>query len=127
MPTYLYVDEEKDQEVSLVLTCSKKESLEIDSNGTIVYEGTTLKRNLMKELGGFNHYAGAWPLHSVAAGVGPDQVQEATEHAKAIGVPTEFDKQTGDAIFIDKRHRKRYCEKRGLYDKNGGYGDPQRK
>jgi len=67
-----------------------------------------------------------WPMHSYAAAVHPSQVPEAEAHARSIGIPTSFDKE-GEAVFTDPKHRKRYCEAVGLYDRNGGYSDPQRK
>lgn len=67
-----------------------------------------------------------WPLLSDAAGVHPSQVKEATESARASGVPTNFTKD-GRAIFRNRRHRKAYCESIGLFDMSGGYGDPSRK
>ncbi len=70
--------------------------------------------------------AGNYPMESDAAGVAASQVDEASAHADSIGVPTEFTKE-GSAVFRSKKHRKDYCEAIGLYDKNGGYSDPQRK
>lgn len=67
-----------------------------------------------------------WPMCSDAAGVHPDQVAEAQAAATGLGVPTEFTPD-GRAVFRSPRHRKLYCEAVGLYDRNGGYGDPQRK
>ncbi len=71
-------------------------------------------------------FASTYPMTSNAAGVAPKQAREATEHATSIGVPTHFNSD-GDPEFTSKKHRKDYCEKVGLYDRNGGYSDPQRK
>lgn len=73
-----------------------------------------------------NHKAGNWPMCSDAVGVSPDQSSEAMEHAASIGVPTEFNSE-GQAVFTSRKHRKKYCEAIGFYDRNGGYSDPQRK
>ena len=67
-----------------------------------------------------------WPMESESLGVHPDQVQEATEHARSLGVPTEFSADA-NPIFTSPGHRKAYAEALGYYDKNGGYGDPQRR
>ncbi len=67
----------------------------------------------------------AWPIHSDAVGVLPSQREEAIAEAARVGVPTDFDHQ-GRAILRSREHRKRYCEALGFYDRNGGYGDPQR-
>ena len=66
-------------------------------------------------------------MESDAAGVDVTQVNEAMAHSRSIGVPTDFNKETGAAIFTSKKHRKQYCEAIGLYDRNGGYSDPSRK
>lgn len=70
--------------------------------------------------------AGTWPMYSDAMGVHPDQAKEAYSESIKMGVPTSFDNQ-GRAIFNSAGHRKAYCEAYGVYDRNGGYGDPQRK
>lgn len=63
-----------------------------------------------------------WPLISDALGVHCSQVAEATESAKAKGVPTEFT-PAGQPIFTSREHRKQYCRAYGFFDRNGGYGD----
>ena len=85
--------------------------------------GDTMRRDFRAEAG--VHKPGNWPMESDAAGVSPRQRKEAMEHAASIGIPTEFN-QDGQAVFTSARHRKRYCEAIGLYDRNGGYSDPQR-
>lgn len=63
-----------------------------------------------------------WPIFSKALGVHPEQVQEANEHARRIGVPTEHTKD-GKAILTDRAHRKRYLKAMGFRDNDAGYGD----
>jgi hypothetical protein len=65
-------------------------------------------------------------MKSDALGVHPDQVEEAYAESVQAGAPTEFDPKTGQAIIRDRHHRKRYAEAMGMYDIDGGYGDPQR-
>lgn len=68
--------------------------------------------------------AGNFPMASSAAGVYPSQIEEATHRSQNAGmVPVTFDRE-GDAIFTSRRHRKKYCESVGLFDKDGGIGDP---
>lgn len=63
-------------------------------------------------------------MTSAAAGVAISQIKEATKASNEPGrIPVTFNK-AGDAIFENRKHRKDYCESVGLYDKNGGYGDP---
>lgn len=69
---------------------------------------------------------GTWPQHSDALGVHPDQIPEAAEVARRHGVPTNFDAD-GCAVLTGPAHRKKLAELYGFFDKNGGYGDPQRK
>ncbi len=85
-----------------------------------------MKRDFGAEGGVRKNHPGNWPMESYAAGVGADQVKEAMKEATKMGVPTEFNSKTGDAIFTSANHRKRYCEAMGLYDRNGGYSDPQK-
>jgi len=67
-----------------------------------------------------------WPIRSDAFGVHPSQAAEAYRESVAAGVPTEFDPQTGQAIFRDRHHRKRAVEALSpMYDLDGGYSDPQ--
>lgn len=67
-----------------------------------------------------------WPIVSDAAAIHPDQIPEAREYDRQHGVPTEYTRD-GQPVFTDRAHRKAYCEAHGLYDRNGGYGDPQRR
>ena len=65
-------------------------------------------------------------MESDAAGVQPNQVEQAQKRVAELGVPTEYNPQTGNPIFTSRKHRKEFCEAVGLFDRNGGYGDPQR-
>ena len=65
----------------------------------------------------------AWPMKSDAAGVHPSQAKEFTEHSHNMGVTTEFDKTTGQAVFTSRKHRADYLKTMGMHDRNGGYGD----
>lgn len=64
-----------------------------------------------------------WPLKSDAAGVSVDEVDAAQKESARRGVPTEFDRNTGQAIFRSRGHRKEFCKAYGLIDRDGGYGD----
>lgn len=59
---------------------------------------------------------------STALAVHPKQVKEAMEHAKKMGVPTEF-QPDGRPVFTSRQHRKEYMQRYGFYDRDGGYGD----
>lgn len=79
----------------------------------------------------FNPHAGistvpsCYPMVSSAAGVHPGQIKEHMEHLRQKGCGEVEHTKDGDVIFHDKRQRKKVCEALGLYDRNGGYGDPQ--
>lgn len=69
------------------------------------------------------HRSNCWPMYSDAAGINPEQRQQATEGARKAGVPTEFTRD-GRAIFTSQKHRRDYCRLLGFHDRNGSYGDP---
>lgn len=71
------------------------------------------------------HSAGTWPMHSDAMSVHPTQIREQQVALAKKGVSCEFD-QDGRAILTSRQHRKEVAEAMGMFDRNGGYGDPQR-
>jgi len=66
---------------------------------------------------------GQWPMLSDAAGVHPDEIDQARSEALHHGVPTDFSPD-GRAIFTSRAHRRKYCRSIGMHDNDGGYGDP---
>ena len=89
--------------------------------------GGNAKRDIAADRGGSCHSTGkGWPMLSDAMAVHPDQIQETREHAARHGVPTDF-VPDGRPILLSRNHRKRYGELIGQYDRNGGYGDPQKR
>lgn len=85
------------------------------------------KRFPAKEIEGGvgGHLPGCWPMASTALAVHPSQIGEAHADATTKGVPTEFTK-SGQPIFTDRDHRRRYMKAYGYYDRDAGYGDAQR-
>jgi len=61
-----------------------------------------------------------YPHTSVAAGVHPRQAEEAREHAKKHGVPTDFTAD-GKAVFTSREHRRNYLRLMNMRD-NNAYG-----
>jgi hypothetical protein len=55
-----------------------------------------------------------------------DQVGEYKAELRKHGVSAEFDRR-GSIKWESASHRKRCCEALGLFDRNGGYGDPRTK
>jgi len=64
----------------------------------------------------------AWPIKSDSLGVHPSQCDEAEAHAKKVGVPTEFDRKTGQAIIRDNAHLRDFNKAHGYRNRDGGYG-----
>lgn len=69
-----------------------------------------------------NANGNAWPIYSDALAVHPEQVAEATDSARARGVPTDF-LPDGRPQFRDRAHRRQYMKAYGCHDRDGGYGD----
>ena len=75
-----------------------------------------------RPLGNGRGLCGWKPIVSDALAVHPDQVAEATEHAKKMGVPTDF-QPDGRPILTSRSHRRAYLKTYGFHDREGGYGD----
>lgn len=104
----------------------RKPMSQFDSAELCDVDSFVMNRDIQAEHGHVQDTPGNWPMKSDAAGVAASQAQEAMEHADSIGIPTHFDSE-GTPSFTSREHRKKYCEAIGLYDKSGGYSDPQRK
>ncbi|MDO8303434.1 MAG: hypothetical protein Q7T18_09350 [Sedimentisphaerales bacterium] len=126
MPIYCFRRADNHELVELAMSIAELDRRQKPSGQIVLDDGTAAFRDLMAEHGGRRHTPGNWPMCSDAAGVAAHQVGEAVAHSRQIGIPTDFT-EDGRAIFTSPGHRKRYCEAIGLYDRNGGYGDPQRK
>lgn len=123
MPTYRYTHRETGD--SLIRVCSIQEMLDaegdndgITENGKFYFRDYTAEHS-RRPSGG----CAAWPQRSDAAGAHPSQCKEFSENSAKMGVPTEFDSKTGQAIFTSRSHRAQYLKMAGLHDRNGGYGD----
>jgi len=68
-----------------------------------------------------------YPMTSSAAGVHPGQIKEHMDHLRKMGCGQVDHTKDGDVIFKDKHQRKKVCEALGLFDRSGGYSDPQAK
>jgi hypothetical protein len=58
-----------------------------------------------------------------AMGVPRDRAKAEDEAAKAAGTGVRYDHKTGDAYYESRGARNREMQRRGLYDKSGGFGD----
>jgi hypothetical protein len=123
MPFYIYKDEKTGEKVEIMMSMSEMLRRQRPDKTIVHDDGRVLIRDVVSEHRGTSHSSGTWPLLSDAAGVHPNQVNEAMEHASRNGVPTRFHPETGQAIFESRGHRKAFLRMRGMYDKSGGYGD----
>ncbi len=64
----------------------------------------------------------AWPMRSNSLGVHPKQCKEAEAFAAKLGVPTEFDKKTGEAIFRNNAHKRDFAKAHHYPNRDGGFG-----
>jgi hypothetical protein len=122
MPFYVYKDIETGEKIELMMGI-KEMMRRQRKDGTIVHDGRVYRRSVAAEHGSFRSAPGNWPMKSDAAGVHPSQVKAAWDESVGMGVPTNFDSDTGQAIFESRSHRKAFLKAKGMYDRSGGYGD----
>lgn len=134
--TYLYRSRESGELIGLRMTFGEKMEREKPGGFIDLPDGTEAYRALSEELAGEGISMGPkpkpitrarWPMTSVNAGVNPDQADELREHWRQHGVLGCDINPDGDVIWESPAARKKDCESRGLYDRDGGYGDPQGK
>lgn len=122
MAFYIYIDEKTGEHHEIMMTMSEMLRRQ-DSEGNIEHEGKTLKRSVVAEHRGVPGCSTNWPMMSDSAGVHPSQCKKAWEESLGMKVPTQFHPETGQAIFESRSHRKAFLKAKGMYDRNGGYGD----
>lgn len=94
-------------------------------NDTITLDDGRTAKTFWNSKSGISTVPANYPMVSSAAGVHPGQIKEHMEHLRAKGCGTVHHTKDGDVIFQDKRQRKKVCEALGLFDRNGGFSDPQ--
>ena len=123
MPYYIYKNPTTGEKTSIFMTIKEMENAS-NADGSIELEGNLWQRDLAAEINSTQIGSCAvWPLKSDAAGVHPSQANEFRKDSMQRGVPTEFDKETGQAVFTSRKHRAQYLKAYGMHDKSGGYGD----
>jgi hypothetical protein len=65
-----------------------------------------------------------WPMVSVNAGVSPSQISELRQHWQERGITGCDVMPNGDVVWESRQARRIDCKSRGIYDRDGGYGDP---
>ena len=121
MPTYEYKHTVTGEIIEIVMTIAEMQEKQDKDGYLILPDGVAGKRYYRAPM---TRKDSTWPMESYAAGCNPDEVKEQRDHSVKIGVPTDFNPKTGDAIFTSPQHRKRYCEAVGLFDRNAGPSDP---
>ena len=122
MPTYCFTNPitgERMEKVWSISEMEKNDAIEFykDKNGVV------WNRAYATEFGGSKFSPSNWPMKSDAAGVHPDQIPDARKESSKLGVPTDFDTKTGQAMFTSRSHRANYLKAKGFHDRNGGYSD----
>lgn len=85
-------------------------------------DGFVMARDYKTDFGR-QHHGDIWPMASYAAGIHHKQIPEMREIDKKNEVPTDYTPD-GDPVFTGPKHRRKYCEAHGLYDRNAGHSDP---
>lgn len=122
MPKYCFIDVDTEEPCELFLTISQLEEARTD-DARYVVDGRNLRRDFHAEHTGVPSIPGKWPMVCDAAGVAPSQRKEAMEYCRKCGVPTEYNAD-GDPVLTSRKHRKRFLQSQGLFDKDAGYSDP---
>jgi len=123
MPNYAFRDE---NDTLIVLTMPIAEMEAMKRGDEYEWEGRKVRRDYQWEHQSTFHSPGNWPMVSESMAVAPDQIGEAVAHDRKLGVSVNYD-PLGRPVFESAGQRKRYCEAHGVYDRNGGYGDPQKR
>ena len=115
MPTYCFRDGDGNP-VERFMSVADFERLVVDD--VLTEDGHALRLDVVAQHSGIPQAScGTWPLHSLAAGVHPNQVREASEEAAKRGVPTDF-ARNGDAIFRSADHRRKFLRAHGMIDRS---------
>jgi hypothetical protein len=118
MPTYVFQDENgihEDVFMSSTELGERQFMVEGKRGQFIKQDGRTIKR-VYVPFGG--QQPSCWPLRSQAAGVGVEQIDEQIAYDRSVGLSSEFDRKSGDAIFHGAKERKKYLRHHGLIDKD---------
>ncbi len=118
MPVYCYTTDDGNTTVDLKFPFDKRpESVKLPDGRKARFDFAATASGVRTQK------PSCWPMESASCGVHPSQVGEAAQHAKDVGVQTEFCKKTGNAVFGDRSHRRKFLKAHGMHDNDGGYGD----
>jgi hypothetical protein len=132
--TYLYRVRETGELVEVEMCAGEKLSRELPGGFLVLPDGTEAAKAFGEDLArsGLQTRNRArvgrhakWPMVSMNAGVNPEQIPELREHWQQHGVVGCDVLPNGDVVWESRAARRKDCESRGLYDRDGGYSDPQ--
>lgn len=119
MPTYVYSTRDRSRSEEFYFPLGKAPKRVKDRDGTHLYRDIAAEHSEQPNVRCSN-----WPMKSYALGVNPAQCAQAEAEALALGVPTRFDRSTGDALLESPSHRRKLARALGLHDRNAGFSDP---
>lgn len=126
MPTYAFRRGDNGEVEWVFLTVAQlgeKTQVEGDERFILGDDGVRMFREYDLEWKGGSSASNVdpWVDHaSDAAGVGLDQVPEAMEADRRMGVPTRYD-SLGRPQFTSANHQKKWLKKHGMVNKDSGY------
>lgn len=124
MPTYEFKTDDGEI-VELFMPFSEHDRRVKD--GVIKLDDGRMAKTYFNPHSGISTVPANYPMVSYAAGVNPNQIKEHMAHLRKAGCGEVEHTKGGDIVFQDARQRKKVCETLGLFDRNGGYGDPSAK
>lgn len=111
MPLYTYSSKDRSMSVTRFFP--------IGTNPRKVrHKGRTLYHDIAGDQRGHRATPGNWPKLSVALGVDPTQCLEAEKQAAELGIPTDFDRESGDAVIRSEKHLRKLAKALGFRSKN---------
>ena len=124
MPRYAFIDDDSVRH-EFIFTISELNSRR-KRDGRFELPGGVVGKMDFSAHAGISTCPSNYPMASEALAVNPEDIGRQKAEDRRRGVrDTDYDK-AGRPIFTGSRHRREYCEAQGFFDRNGGYGDPQR-
>jgi len=117
MPIYCFTSDVGEIE-ERIFDMSEKVPLYVAEGGRIFWRNFEAEHPQIKKK---KSRGAEWPRESTALGVGTHQVDEAYAASVAAGCPTEFNRETGDAIIKNADHQKKVAAYSGFVDKSSYY------
>lgn len=132
--TYLYRVRHTGELIGIDMCLGEKLDREMAGGFLTLPDGTEAARAFEEELAKdglaprrktSSHRYARWPMVSVRAGVNPDQADDLRAFWQERGITGCEVLPSGDVQWDSRAARKKDCEAREMYDRDGTYGDPQ--